>query len=1015
MDKYKKQNIDSYLKDIKNEILTDWLVSDILSGEFKSQATEEKKQDTGVINLTDKFYRENERKQFRSTLNIDDDDDDDIDIDAELDTSWLEELTLFPKDEKKKFERYLDKSGLKPTTIKNHLRNLDKYEKFATGKKNQDGFYKSIMNSDVSTSQKLTIASTLSKYLQFMESPNDKIIRLIIEINNELKGNYSERNRETNYEVNVKKIENQMNKFFEEGKYKHFIISYLVFNFNVRNTDLNLILCKYKPKAESTEKKHNYLYYADDKYEEYLKQAAINSPANQLTYTKNLLQKYRKELSMERARVAPTRATKLRREGLIEEMKEAIKADNKELIEKLKEEEKKLYPPATGSAGRRSKTKTKEWIEYKERIEDLKDTVEDLKKKVKSILEGTYKSKSISYVNHYFTPIYFVRNNYKTRETYGQKIHKILDKRFHIAYHTYRDWILKSYDNEVRKIEQPISEDRFAYIADLYKGVAINKFVEKQLSKKLALNPKNSKKYVNIEGKPEDEKLLTGKEFLANEYMEYDSEDYDSDYDDYIRSKERFTGYMDTFADILRYYEPEKVKNIKPNEKVPHIIYKNNEIIFVGSPEYWEKNFKYVLGAMNSDKYREWVIYERKKKELNTKQLVGKLEDDIKNFEEENFTILNTKNPKFVRAREIRMTVSEDGILTFYGNKAYWQKRIQNVKKRHKDLLRMKFDNILDFYQVQQLIVDERTKERVAKAFFRLREVDLEIAFEKSKATMNLKNLEKLKKERKQLKETTDIFLPKVDVDGKVSVLEISPVELEPITQLIPMKEVPMEEESKEMEGGGRKKKEEESKEAQEEAKQKRKEEVAEQRRQRLAVIRERRSKQARERKEKEKESKTRKKELSAREKFRRGLGLTRKFHYKPEDVIIFPDDYIVKDKKLISSGRFLNLIREKLGLPTLASGKAPTYTEPEFSIDEKTYMNDFKNKSVIKDCLYLFKQPFYNSTNIVKRHLPFNLKTSDILKIILKEKNTLADASKIGSRRGTSLRTLQDSYNLNR
>ena len=60
----------------------------------------------------------------------------------------------------------------------------------------------------------------------------------------------------------------QMDKFFDEGKYKHYIISYLVYNYNVRNTDLNLLLCKDKPKNQE---RYNYLYYNDKELKKVLK------------------------------------------------------------------------------------------------------------------------------------------------------------------------------------------------------------------------------------------------------------------------------------------------------------------------------------------------------------------------------------------------------------------------------------------------------------------------------------------------------------------------------------------------------------------------------------------------------------------------------------------------------------------------------------------------------------------------------------------------------------------------
>ena len=244
----------------------------------------------------------NLKSQITTETKIDDDDDESIDLDMDLDTSWLD-TTEFRKDE---FIQFLEKSGLKEKTISNHIRNIDKYENFVVGDKvvNQDNIFITISQAEISNSQKLTISSTMSKYLQFINSPNDKIVDLILSINNNLQKSYEERNRKQKYKYTKEQLSSEIEKFYEKGMYKHYIISYLVYNFNVRNTDLNMILCFRKP----DDNKHNYLYVEQD-----------------------------------------------------------------------------------------SKNKIK--------------------------------------------PCYFVRNNYKTQKTYGQKIHKITSRKFYIAYHYYRRWL----------------------------------------------------------------------------------------------------------------------------------------------------------------------------------------------------------------------------------------------------------------------------------------------------------------------------------------------------------------------------------------------------------------------------------------------------------------------------------------------------------------------------------------------------------------------------------------------
>jgi len=74
-------------------------------------------------------------------------------------------------------------------------------------------------------------------------------------------------------------------------------------------------------------------------------------------------------------------------------------------------------------------------------------------------------------------------------------------------------------------------------------------------------------------------------------------------------------------------------------------------------------------------------------------------------------------------------------------------------------------------------------------------------------------------------------------------------------------------------------------------------------------------------------------------------------------------------------------------------------------------YFDKYQNDN---DRVYLFDK-FYNSTNQIKKHTPFNLMESTILKIILKEQNTLHKANKISIHRGTNLQTLENNYNINR
>jgi len=160
---------------------------------------------------------------------------------------------------KSEFEEYLENVGLKPTTIKNHLRNLDKFNKlnFYDLKLTEGNIIKILKDDEISNSQRLTLASTMSKYLQFSLLPNEKLVEYIKTINNELNKQYNERNKNKKYEYTKKDILKEINRFYKEGNYRAYIVSYLVYYFNTRNLDVNVNICRSKKYAK--DEKDNYL------------------------------------------------------------------------------------------------------------------------------------------------------------------------------------------------------------------------------------------------------------------------------------------------------------------------------------------------------------------------------------------------------------------------------------------------------------------------------------------------------------------------------------------------------------------------------------------------------------------------------------------------------------------------------------------------------------------------------------------------------------------------------------
>ena len=88
------------------------------------------------------------------------------------------------------------------------------------------------------------------------------------------------------------------------------------------------------------------------------------------------------------------------------------------------------------------------------------------------------------------------------------------------------------------------------------------------------------------------------------------------------------------------------------------------------------------------------------------------------------------------------------------------------------------------------------------------------------------------------------------------------------------------------------------------------------------------------------------------------------------------------------------------------------TYGRKSHEIKNKKLLHSLKEMIGEGQKIKIFDN-FNNSTHLISKHLPFNLKSSDILKIVLSECNTLHKASKIGKNRGTDLQTLEDNYNI--
>ena len=94
------------------------------------------------------------------------------------------------------FKTFIKNTGVKDVTVKKHLNNLHKWNIFMNNKLlvNQDLFVDILKNKDTTLSQKLSLTTTASKILQFMNLPNQNILDYMREINLKLENYYKNKN-----------------------------------------------------------------------------------------------------------------------------------------------------------------------------------------------------------------------------------------------------------------------------------------------------------------------------------------------------------------------------------------------------------------------------------------------------------------------------------------------------------------------------------------------------------------------------------------------------------------------------------------------------------------------------------------------------------------------------------------------------------------------------------------------------------------------------------------------------
>jgi hypothetical protein len=151
------------------------------------------------------------------------------------------------------FRQYLENQSLAPTTINNHMKNIGEYGKIGESQR--------IMVNKIETLKqtlgtRLSMAGSISKYLQFKQKPNDEIVTYIKQLNELLQQDSDRRQKEMAVDEtlpSVKEIKKYMDTLYDKGDYLSYCLLYLMVTYNTRNKDLILSVVKSKKDINDTD------------------------------------------------------------------------------------------------------------------------------------------------------------------------------------------------------------------------------------------------------------------------------------------------------------------------------------------------------------------------------------------------------------------------------------------------------------------------------------------------------------------------------------------------------------------------------------------------------------------------------------------------------------------------------------------------------------------------------------------------------------------------------------------
>lgn len=144
------------------------------------------------------------------------------------------------------FQNYLLEQGLKPVTIKAHMKNITEYGKVGGSQRIMILRIEAIKST---LATRLGMAGSISKFLQFNNQPNDEIVAYIKKTNEYIQEDADKRQKEMSVDEtlpSVKEIKTYMNTLYDKGDYLSYALLYLMTTYQTRNKDLILTIVKSK-------------------------------------------------------------------------------------------------------------------------------------------------------------------------------------------------------------------------------------------------------------------------------------------------------------------------------------------------------------------------------------------------------------------------------------------------------------------------------------------------------------------------------------------------------------------------------------------------------------------------------------------------------------------------------------------------------------------------------------------------------------------------------------------------